>query len=259
MYHQQTRRTAGVLLILGAVLVNVPYTLLIMNFDYPDILREPAGVVLTRFAAEGPGLVWTWLAFAWVGLPILIGILLLPHAFSDDGDRGQVRSLDWLAMCFGAGGAIAQIVGLLRWPFVVPQLARLYTSPGATAGTREAATAVFLAVHQYGGVVLGEHIGQSFTILWMLLLGYGMLRESRFPKWLGWSGIAAAAVYALAQGELLATALPGFPYWDGAGLIGSLMWLGWLIALGIVLLLPSRRFANEHTGQDSRLGAGALQ
>ena len=63
------------LLIVGAILVNIPYSLLIMNFDYPDILRLPTGEILTRFAAGGTGLIWTWLAFAWVGVPILVGIL----------------------------------------------------------------------------------------------------------------------------------------------------------------------------------------
>ena len=32
------RRLTGILFIVGAVLVNIPYTLLIMSFDYPDIL-----------------------------------------------------------------------------------------------------------------------------------------------------------------------------------------------------------------------------
>lgn len=40
---------------IGAVLVNIPYTLLIENFDYPDILREPTGYILTRFQESGAG------------------------------------------------------------------------------------------------------------------------------------------------------------------------------------------------------------
>lgn len=229
---QRSRFITGILLILGAVLVNVPYTLLIVNFDYPDILRYPAGDILTRFAAGGPYLVWTWLAFAWVGLPILLGILLLPRALGDDSPVGR------LALFFGAAGATVQMVGLLRWPFVVPVLARLYTAPQASAATQEAAAAVFEAVHQYGGVVLGEHIGQSFTILWLALLSFSLLRQGRFPRWLSLAGFAAAGVYALAQGELLATALPGFPVWEPAGLIGSLLWLA---ALGILLLIGKER------------------
>lgn len=227
---KRVRQTTGILFILGAILVNIPYTLLIMNFDYPEILRFPTGDILERFADGGPSLIWTWLAFAWVGLPILFGILLLPNALEDKSPAGK------LALSFGAAGAFVQIVGLLRWPFVVPVLARLYTDPQASVATKDAVAAIFQAVHQYGGVVLGEHLGQAFTILWMILLSLSLLRNKIFPRWFPVAGFAAASVYALAQGELLATAMPGFPVWDSAGLIGSLMWLGWLVALGILLL-----------------------
>jgi len=236
MTRQQIRRLTGVLLILGAILVNVPYALLIATFDYPDILRSPTAEILTRFAAGGPGLIWTWLAFAWVGLPILLGILMLPQALADDRGPSRGQLAGNLALFFGAASAVAQMVGLLRWPFVVPVLVRLYTAPEATAATREAVVAVFQAVHQYGGVVIGEHIGQAFTILWMVLLSLSLLRQGKLPHWLPWAGFVAAGVYAMAQGELLATVMPGFPVWDMAGLVGSLLWLAWLIALGIVLL-----------------------
>lgn len=228
---KRVRQTTGILFILGAILVNIPYTLLIMNFDYPEILRFPTSEILERFAAGGPSLIWTWLAFAWVGLPILFGILLLPNALEDKSPAGK------LALFFGAAGAFVQIVGLLRWPFVVPVLARLYTDPQASVATKDAVAAVFQAVHQYGGVVLGEHLGQAFTILWMVLLSLSLLRNKILPCWFPVAGFAAASIYALAQGELLATTIPGFPVWDAAGLIGSLMWLGWLVALGILLLL----------------------
>lgn len=66
------QRLTGTLFIIGAVLVNVPYTLLIMNFDYPDILREPTGYILTRFQQGGAGLIFTWFTFAWVGIPLLL-------------------------------------------------------------------------------------------------------------------------------------------------------------------------------------------
>jgi hypothetical protein len=241
MKKEQTLKTTGILLILGALLVNVPYALLIATFDYPNILREPTADILAKFDAGGPGLIWTWLAFAWVGLPILLGILMLPQALADDAPNSRGRLLGLLALTFGATGAVAQIVGLLRWPFVVPVLVRLYNAPEATVATREAVAAVFQAVHQYGGVVLGEHIGQAFTIMWMILLSASLLRQGKLARWLPWSGFVAAGVYALAQGELLATAIPGFPVWGMAGLLGSLLWLGWLIALGTVLLRQAGR------------------
>jgi len=248
----------GILLIVGAVLVNVPYTLLAMTFDYPDILRAPTGDILTKFANGGPELIWTWLAFAWVGLPILLGVLLLPRVLLDDTNSDLDRQALNLATFFGATGLIAQMIGLLRWPLVVPTLARLYTEPGATETTHQAVAAVFQAVHQYGGVVMGEHIGQTFTIFWMGLLSVTLLRLRNVPRLLPWTGLAAAGVYALGQGELLATVMPDFPYWGEAGMVGSLMWLGWLIYLGIVLLRKARGEAYEYTRPNSQRSVEAI-
>lgn len=259
MISQKTRRLAGALLIVGAILVNIPYTALIMNFNYPDILREPAGEILTQFSAGGARLVWTWLAFAWVGLPMLIGILLIPQALEGEKRGRSQNPLIRLAVFFGAVGAVTQILGLLRWVFVVPTLARIYTSPDAGMATREATSIAFQALHQYAGVVLGEHFGQMFTILWMVFLSMSFLQRKAGPRWLGWTGILASAVYFLSQGELMATAIPGFPMWSEAGLIGSLMWLGWVIALGVFFLRSAGRYADEHSREDSRLSLSAVQ
>jgi len=142
----------------------------------------------------------------------------------------------WSGTVSGVIGAIAQMIGLLRWTFVVPVLARIYTDPTATAAAKESAVMVFQAVHQYGGVVLGEHIGQTFTILWMLLISLAMFRSNLFKPWLAWFGILASVVYSLAQTELLATVIPNFPVAPETGLIGSLLWLTWMILLGIFLV-----------------------
>jgi hypothetical protein len=259
MTQQQSLKVTGILLILGAILVNIPYTLLVTTFDYPDILRAPTADILTKFAAGGPELIWTWLAFAWVGLPILLGILLLPHALADDEPSTPGRLSGSLAWFFGVTGALAQIIGLLRWPFVVPVLAQSYTASQATQQTRETIAVVFQALHQYGGVLLGEHIGQTFTILWMILLSFSLLRKGNFPRWISWAGFAVAGVYTLAQAELLATVMPDFPSWDSAGLVGSLSWLVWLIALGIVLLRQTRSRSHEYAGQNPQRSVSTLQ
>jgi hypothetical protein len=227
-WHQ---RLTGILFIVGPLLVNIPYILLIMNFSYPDILREPTGDILTRFQAGGSGLIFTWLAFAWVGIPLLFAIVMLQKVL----EREDTPSL-WIGTVVGVIGGIAQMIGLLRWTFVVPGLAATYTDPAATATAKESAVIVFQAVHQYGGVVLGEHIGQSFTILWMVLTSLAMFKSKLFKPWLAWFGIFAAVVYALAQTELLATVIPSFPVVPGTGLIGSLLWLLWMIVLGIFLV-----------------------
>jgi hypothetical protein len=259
MNRRQLKAAAGISLIAGAILVNIPYSVLISTFDYPDILRLGSGEILSRFAAAGSSLIWTWLAFAWAGLPILLGILLLPKALAGENDAARGRTAGKLALFFGATSLIAQMIGLLRWPFVVPVLARMYTAPQASGATREAVAAVFQALHQYGGVVLGEHLGQAFIVIWMILLSISLLQQGRMPRWLSYTGFAIAGVYALAQGELLATVMPDFPHWSEAGLLGSLLWLAWLVALGIILLRQARSRVYGHTGPHPRRSVGALQ
>jgi hypothetical protein len=234
----------GVLFILGAALVNIPYTALIANFDYPDILRQPAGEVLAAFEQGGSSLILTWLAFAWSGLPILLAMLLLPKALG-----GEKSTLLRLATTFGVIGAAAQMIGLLRWVFVVPGLAQAYTAPQAGEITKEATVQIFQAFHQFGGVLLGEHIGQVFTILWMVMVCAEILRLGVPARWVGWLGLVSAGIYFLGQGELLATVMPGFPVVGPAGLVGSLLWLAWMAVLGAYLMFKKAPVTNRVLAQ----------
>lgn len=230
------RQLTGLFFILGAVLVNIPFTLLIMNFDYPDILRQPTAEILVKFQAGGDSLIYSWFAFAWIGLPLLLGAIMLKKILEPENSP----FLD-TATTLGVVGFIVQVIGLLRWVFVVPVLARLFTDPTADSVTKASVSAVFVAVHQYGGVVLGEHLGQFLTILWMSMIS-GIIHNSKmFSKWVAWFGWFASAVYFLAQTELIATAIPGFPVIDWAGLYGSLLWLLWMIVVGVYLVKRSGR------------------
>src|SRR5215213_4992247 len=80
------RRTTGGLLLASALTFAAAATVLSSTFDWPDILREPAGVVLPAFAAGGPSLVWTWFATAWTYGLLAVPILLLPHALGRRDD-----------------------------------------------------------------------------------------------------------------------------------------------------------------------------
>ena len=231
MSENKLRKLTGIFFIVGAILVNIPYTLLIMNFDYPDIMRQPAGEILTRFQAGGNSLIYTWLAFAWVGLPMLFGALLLKHVL----EKENFPFLE-TATTIGVIGFIVQVVGLLRWVFVIPVLARLFTDPTTDSVTKAAIPAVFIAVHQYGGVILGEHLGQFLIIIWMSIISGIIYKSKIFSKWVAWLGWFASAIYILAQTELFATAIPNFPVIDWAGLYGSLLWILWMIVLGVYLV-----------------------
>jgi hypothetical protein len=232
--HLQTNQLTGLLFILGAIGVIIPYTLLTISFDYPDILRQDSGVILTKFHEGGNSLIFTWWLFAILGLPMLVAYKQLGNTLEN-----KSASVRWLTT-IGIIGLITQMIGLLRWTFVVPMLANSYYFGNDT--TKEIAMAMFQLVHQYGGVVLGEHIGQIFTIIWVLGIT-SVLQKSKFvPSWITGLGYGSSFIYLLAQAELFATVIPAFPVWEMAGFLGSTLWLVWLISLGIYFIRTKKSF-----------------
>jgi hypothetical protein len=224
------RRTTGALFLIGALTFATAATVLSATFDWPDILREPADVVLPKFAAGGPSLVWTWFATAWTYAILFVPILLLPTVLRrrEDAPLG-------VATFAGAISALLALIGFLRWVFVVPPLARMYQD--SDTANRTAVAASWLAQHQYGGALLGEHLGQLLGLGWSITLSIIILRTRVLPRWLGLVGLIVSVLYLFNQGDIMATALPGFPVFDLAGLIGSSGWGLWVAALGVVVLV----------------------
>jgi hypothetical protein len=224
------RRTTGALFLIGALTFATAATVLSATFDWPDILREPADVVLPEFAAGGPSLVWTWFATAWTYAILFVPILLLPTVLRrrEDAPLG-------VATFAGAISALLALIGFLRWVFVVPPLARMYQD--SDTANRTAVAASWLAQHQYGGALLGEHLGQLLGLGWSITLSIIILRTRVLPRWLGLVGLIVSVLYLFNQGDIMATALPGFPVFDLAGLIGSSGWGLWVAALGVVVLV----------------------
>jgi len=222
-------KTTGALLITGAVALLVPYMMLTIMFDYPDILRKDTADVLIRFHEGGSKLIWTWFAFAITGLPLLPAYILI-------GKRLEVKApMMRMATTIGVIGLIVQMIGLLRWTFVVPVLADSFVHSDDPS-TKAAAIMAFKTIHQFGGVLLGEHLGQLFTIAWTIMISMTFEKLKLIPKWINWLGYVSSLIYIFAQAELFATVMPGFPVFDLAGFIGSTLWLIWLIAVGIRLI-----------------------
>jgi hypothetical protein len=113
-----------------------------------------------------------------------------------------------------------------------------------------------MAQHQFGGALLGEHLGQLLAIGWSVTLSVVVLRSRVLPGWLGVTGLAVSAVYLLNQGDVLATAVPGFPVWDLAGLLGSTGWGLWVAALGVTVFLAPVRGSGSSSadGEDAPVG-----
>jgi hypothetical protein len=225
----KTYKTIGWLFITGAVALFIPYTVLTIIFEYPDILRQDTSVILQKFHDGGNTLIWTWFAFAITGIPLLPAYILLGQNLEKKTSAVRVATV------IGVFGLIVQMIGLLRWTFVVPVLANSFVSATDDV-TKAAAMIAFKTIHQYGGVILGEHLGQLFTITWTILISLTFSKLKLMPKWINWLGFISSFIYLLAQAELFATVMPDFPVWDMAGFIGSTLWLIWLLIIGINLI-----------------------
>jgi Domain of unknown function (DUF4386) len=225
----RTQKAIGWFMIIGAIGVFIPYTILTITFEYPDILRKDTSEILTRFHETGSSLIWTWFAFALGGITLIPAYILI-------GQKLESKSrLVRIATNIGVIGLVVQMIGLLRWTFVVPVLATAFVEANNEA-MKASAVMSFNTIHQYGGVVLGEHMGQLFTIIWTVLLSVVLDKLRLVPKWVTWLAYIGSVIYLLAQAELLATVIPGVPVWDLAGFIGSTLWLIWLIILGVRFL-----------------------
>ena len=220
------QKTIGILLISGAIALLVPYTILTMIFEYPDILRKDTAIVLTKFHERGAQLIWTWFAFAITGIPLIPAFVMM-------GQRLEPRSsMARVATSLGVVSLIVQMIGLLRWTFVVPVLADTFVNSTDEA-TKAAAIMAFKTIHQFAGVLLGEHLGQLFAITWTIMISVLFSRLRILPIWINILGFVSSGIYLLAQAELFATVIPTFPVWDMAGFLGSTLWLIWLIVIGI--------------------------
>src|SRR5215210_3504308 len=105
------RRTAA-LMITAAVLLNVAFTGLGSVFDYPDVLKQPAGDVLGSFR-DSQGAVTAWF------LVLALGAAMLAPVAVGVGRLSASRTMRW-AVPVGIAAAVVQVMGLLRWPLLVP-------------------------------------------------------------------------------------------------------------------------------------------
>jgi hypothetical protein len=223
--------SAGILLIVAPVWFNVMFTMLAKRFDYPDILRRPTPEILERFQAGGPSLSLLWWAFTMSGLLLIATAVVLGQALGDN-------QLLPVAMTFGVLAGLVQMLGLLRWVYLLPPLARAYADPSVGPDERASILVTFRAFHQYFGVGVGEHLGYLFTGVWSLLIGIAILLGTSLATWLGWPGVVVGVGLIVGSGEFLGpNEREGWAFAGKAVPILYIGWSLWLLAMGVTLLV----------------------
>jgi hypothetical protein len=224
----------AVLLIAVPIAFNLAFIELGRAFDYPNILRKEPDEILTRFHAGGSGLILRWEALLVSALAMLPLVALLAVSLS------APAALTVAAIVVGSAAALVQALGLVRWPFAVPELARRYVAAEGPDGaaTRGTIEVVFATLHRLLGVGIGEHLGYLLTGVWTLLVAASVLSTAVVPGWLGIAGIPIGA--ALLVGTLEFVGPNEERGWPLAGTIvpiAYIAWSLWLVALGTALLL----------------------
>jgi hypothetical protein len=230
-----TQVLTGLLLLVLPVAYNGLYTLLARTFDYPDILRQPTSQILDRFTAGGSRLVLTWWGFAMSAVLLAPTVVLLSATLTDANPTVLA-----LATAIGLLAALVQFLGLIRWPFAVPHLARLATDPAATAATRDAVEVTFQTLNRYLGVAIGEHLGYLFTGLWTALAGIALIQSEVLHPLFGVVGLLLAPLFVLGSLEFIGPfEVRGWKLAGGLVPLAYIGWSIWLLALGIGLLLTA--------------------
>jgi hypothetical protein len=217
----------GALLIFLPVAFNVIFFLLQKNFEYPDILRKPTDYILSQFTQGGNRLIVIWYSFAVTGLLFIPMAILVNLVLAED-------TMPYMAIATTVGvlAGLVQFLGLIRWTFVVPYLAKTYFEPKSSQATRDSITIVFQAFHRFAGMAIGEHLGYLCTSVWTALIALALLQSSQFNSWLGWVGFIPAIGIFIGLFEEA-----GFKPAAAINAISYILWSIWLIVLGVVFFL----------------------
>ena len=196
-------------MVVAVVLANVAFVGLGSVFNYPDILQEPAEEILTQFRADEAAIITLFTLLALSAALLAPIALLLGRLAGNELGRWSI----WV----GIAAAIVQVVGLMRWPLIVPFL--------ADRDDKDA----FETIHTVLGEVIGETFGYLLTATWTVLIIYALARRLA-GRWFSYLGLAAAALIAL--GVLVPLDVPGT---DFANFLGYIIWSVWLLIFAVLI------------------------
>ena len=157
-------------------------------------------------------------------LAVLLGVVL-----------AAPPALTALAIATGAAAALVQALGLVRWPYAVPELARRYVAapdgeparpPGGRSRSRSPRSTVARRGHRRAPRYL-------LTGAWTLLVAASILATPVLPAWLGIVGIPIGVALLVGTLEFVGpNERDGWPLAGTIVPIAYIAWSLWLILLG---------------------------
>ncbi|KPJ71196.1 hypothetical protein AMJ52_08875 [candidate division TA06 bacterium DG_78] len=232
MEHKKIVRLAGYWFAILPPFFIILFELMTMYFEYPTILREPAGKILELYLTKMPTIVvYAYLllfaSFLFVPLSVIAYNLF---------NTGKKSILLQIGTVIGIIAGSMNALAFFRWVWLVPNLSYIYTDPTVSQATRDAAVVTFESFHIYAGVSIGELFGMNLLGIWGIVIAIMLLRSSLIKQWLAWIGIILAAL-------IVAGAFQVFGI-KAAGTIVAIsanIWAAWMVVIGITLIVKASK------------------
>jgi hypothetical protein len=218
---------AGLTLTTQFVLIWTTFFVLSSAIGWPASLDDPASIALPRLAEDGPAVMLGY------GCYLLAALLLVPATAALNGRLGISGPLAQATLGLAVVSAVAKMIGISRWLFVMPDLAVAYGQPGADLGGIDQ---LFSAINAYAGGI-GEVIGVGLVSgVWSLTVAAALWRVG------GMVPTALAGLLGLTGLGLFLTIPAGLGMELGPVLtLTNIAWQFALFAVGLWALTPVRK------------------
>jgi Domain of unknown function (DUF4386) len=222
---RQTRLTAGFLLIGQYFLMLTAFIVLSSAINWPVSLDDPASIALPRVITERGPMLFGYLCY------FTVSLLFIPATVALNARLGLTGPIANFTLALAIFSSVAKSIGITRWLFAMPVLAKAYEVPGADQAT---ITVIYEMLNEYAGGI-GEILGISLLSgIWTIIIGSIIFRKAgRVTKPLG--------AFVFFTGFLLLLSMPaGFGVQSIMGIgmgdlltINGIVWQAGLLLIGV--------------------------
>lgn len=220
------QNSAIILLLAMMITVTAPVIILGANFNFPDILRQPAADAFALFRENQTIIVFGYYIF------LLSSLLFIPLTIILQKTLYQTKNKTALHLFFGFGlaTAIFQCIGFVRWIFVMPFLTESYFN---NLESQKTISIIYEMLNRYAGMSIGEHLGFLVMGCWIICLSFMLLKHPKFKTWVGFSGIpiGLCLIISIAEhfGGMIASTFADI------NMIANTFWNFWLITIAFFI------------------------
>ncbi len=224
-YSSKIGITTVQLLILEVVTVTLAAAILGNQFNFPEILRQPAINAFTLFNKNTNAILfgyYTFLYSALLFIPLSYFLQIVLHdTMSEIANK--------LLLGFGIATAIFQSIGFVRWIFVMPFLTEQYFNHPENRNTT---ILIYETINRLMGMSIGEHLGFLAMGCWTLALATIILNHLKFKKWIAFSGFIIGLLLIVSVLEHFGGSFS--PVFAKINFIANTLWSVWLAIIAVV-------------------------